>query len=416
MVSFKYKEVIKSFGAYGLSNVISQFLLLIYGFLLANHLGPALFGEYSGHIAFGLLLSFVINWGLDTYLLFESGTNSQSKHINELTGKIIFAKLFLGVLWISALLVISQVINPVFFKLDLIFIASIDILADSIFFTQLAALNVNDKTKQLSVLLVSSRLARLLGALLVIMLGITSIQMILLLRLAATIGFTVFSIFTAKTKIISMPIKDIKGLWIAARHYGFSETLAIIYAQIDLSLLAILLGDVATGLYTTSSRLIIALYSIPNAAYLLVIPRLRKVYLASREKFIRNFIKIQAGFLLLGIALFAGVFFSGKWIVSLLLPETYLQSGELLQVLSIAVLIKSLNFGFGAFLVAVEWQRNRLIPQLIASILAMVLNLIILPKFGLFGAAYIFIINEVVLLLGYAGFVFKWLTVNRANI
>jgi O-antigen/teichoic acid export membrane protein len=415
MISLKYKEVIKSFGAYGLSNVSSQFLLLIYGFLLANHLGPALFGVYSGHIAFVLLLSFVINWGLDTYLLFESGTYHQTKSINELTGKIIFVKLYLGVLWISALLLISKIINPDFFEPDLIFLASIDVLADSLFFTQLAALNVNNATKKLSALLVSSRVARLLTGIFVIMLGITSIQLILLLRLAATSVFAVFSILITKTKIIRMPFKDIKALWYAARHYGFSETLAIIYAQLDLSLLAIILGDVATGLYTTSSRLIIALYSIPNAAYLLFIPRLRKVFLTNRRKFIRNFFIVQAGFFLLGLVLFLSVYFSGKWIISLLLPDTFAPSGELLQLMSIVALIKSINYGFGAFLVAVEWQKNRLIPQFIASVLALILNLIILPKFGLPGAAYIFIINEVVLLLGYAGFVLKWLTINRAS-
>lgn len=415
MISLKYKEVIKSFGAYGLSNVSSQFLLLIYGFLLANHLGPALFGVYSGHIAFVLLLSFVINWGLDTYLLFESGTYQQTKSINELTGKIIFVKLFLGALWISALLIISQVVNSDFFNLDLMFIASVDILADSIFFTQLATLNVNNATKKLSALLVSSRVARLLSGIFVIMLGITSIQLILLLRLAATLVFTVFSIIITKTKIIAMPFKDIKALWYAARHYGFSETLAIIYAQLDLSLLAIILGDVATGLYTTSSRLIIALYSIPNAAYLLFIPRLRKVFLTNRRKFIRNFFIIQTGFFLLGLVLFLSVYFSGNWIISLLLPDTFAPSGELLQLMSIVALIKSINYGFGAFLVAVEWQKNRLVPQFIASVLALLLNLIILPKLGLPGAAYIFIINEVVLLLGYAGFVLKWLTINRAS-
>jgi len=401
LISLKEKHLIKSFGAYSISNTLSQMLMIVYAFLLANHLGPALFGGYSGHLSFIVLFSFVINWGFDTYFLFQSGTFTSTAKINILNGQIIVIKLGLGAIWIFLLVLISQIIPTGFFKSDLILIASLDTLADSLFLTQLTALNIKSEANKLSVLLFTSRLARLIGGFIAILLGIKVIQVFFLIRLFTTLCFTLLSIHFARPEFLKFSFSQLGSLWRKSWPFGLSETLALIYAQVDISLLAILLGDTATGLYTTSSRLIISLFAIPNAGYLLVIPKLRKIFQNDRAKFIQYSVKSLLGFFVVGIVMFLGILISGKWLVSIILGDAYAVSGDLLQILSLILLLKSISFGLAAVIVVIGEQKIRLIPQFIASIASIVLNILIIPIYGLVGAAYVYILSEFILLFGY---------------
>lgn len=389
--------------------------MIAYALLLANYLGPGLFGLYTGHLSIVLLFSFVINWGFDTYFLFRSGSFQSRLEVNSFNGKIVFTKMILGLFWITGLTFIAYSFDPNFFRIDLLLLISVDTLLESVFLTQLTALNIKKETQALSFLLFFSRVARLVGGFVLVFFGISSIASFFVIRLIATLIFTLYSIVVSGMRLSIFKFKIVKNIWRSSVSYGLSETMALIYAQVDISLLAILLGEVETGLYTTSSRLIIALFSIPNAGYALVIPRLRDIYLSNKQQFVKYYFKIQIGFLILGLALFGGVFISGKWLVSLILIEEYSISGELLQVLSVVLLLKSLNFGFGALLVSLGWQKIRLIPQLITALMAITLNIIFIPRFGLFGAAYVYIASETILLMGYALLAIIWFRRRRVN-
>lgn len=388
-------------------------LMIVYAFLLANHLGPALFGGYSGHLSFIVLFSFVINWGFDTYFLFQSGTFTNTAKINILNGQIIVIKLGLGAIWILLLVLISQIIPTGFFKADLILIASLDTLADSLFLTQLTAMNIKSEANKMSLLLFSSRLARLIGGLIAILLGINAIQVFFIIRLFTTLSFTFLSLHFASPEFLKFSLNQLGSLWRKSWPFGLSETLALIYAQVDISLLAILLGDTATGLYTTSSRLIISLFAIPNAGYLLVIPKLRRIYQNDRTKFNKYSVMSLMGFFIVGIVLFLGILISGKWLVSIILGDAYAISGNLLQIMSMILLLKSVSFGLAAIIVVIGEQKTRLIPQFITSIASILLNIIVIPIYGLFGAAFVYIASEFILLFGYIFLVLRWLKSGR---
>lgn len=407
--AFNIKKLIQAFGVYGISNAVSQMLMILYAFLLARFLGPGLFGIYTGHLSFVLLFSFVINWGFDTFFLFRSGALRDSGAIDTLNGQIILAKAGLGGLWILALALASQFLHNTLFTPLLIALAAADTLADSLFFTQLTSLNVKQRTTSLSLLLFSSRLFRLGGGVAAALLGIYSVEVILLIRVVTSLIFLALAFLITRPRFFQGSLAKLSSLWRSSIPYGLSETFALIYAQVDISLLAILLGDTETGLYTTANRLIIALFSIPNAAYLIVIPKLRQVLLNKQDQSRSYFLRVLAVFLAVGLILFLGVFFAGPWMVDLVLQDAYTFSGELLRLMSVVLLLKSLSFGLGAMIVALGWQKYRLIPQVVTSLLAIGLNLFIIPVHGLTGAASVYILSEGVLLVGYGILVLRWL-------
>jgi O-antigen/teichoic acid export membrane protein len=235
------------------------------------------------------------------------------------------------------------------------------------------------------------------------------VEVILLIRVVTSLIFLALAFLITRPRFFQGSLAKLSSLWRSSIPYGLSETFALIYAQVDISLLAILLGDTETGLYTTANRLIIALFSIPNAAYLIVIPKLRQVLLNKQDQSRSYFLRVLAVFLAVGLILFLGVFFAGPWMVDLVLQDAYTFSGELLRLMSVVLLLKSLSFGLGAMIVALGWQKYRLIPQVVTSLLAIGLNLFIIPVHGLTGAASVYILSEGVLLVGYGILVLRWL-------
>ena len=100
---------------------------------------------------------------------------------------------------------------------------------------------------------------------------------------------------------------------------------------------------------------------------------------------------------------------AGGWIVRVLLGQQYLVSSVLLGILSPLLLFKSLGFGLAALLVVVGWQKQRLLPQAVSAAANILLNLWAIPRLGVAGVAMVYVASELILALGYAGLVLRWM-------
>jgi O-antigen/teichoic acid export membrane protein len=94
------------------------------------------------------------------------------------------------------------------------------------------------------------------------------------------------------------------------------------------------------------------------------------------------------------------------------LGEAYSTTGELLAILSPILFLKTVSFAAAAFLVAVDWQSHRLIPQAISAAVNIVLNLLVIQTLGIQGVAYVYVISEAVLLIGYLFATTRWFRIH----
>jgi O-antigen/teichoic acid export membrane protein len=94
--------------------------------------------------------------------------------------------------------------------------------------------------------------------------------------------------------------------------------------------------------------------------------------------------KAFVGFGILGLLLCLGILVGSKPFVELT-GEQYQATGELLFILSPILFLKSLSYACAAFLVAVDWQRNRVIVQAASALTNVILNLVIISTFGIWG-------------------------------
>ena len=185
--------------------------------------------------------------------------------------------------------------------------------------------------------------------------------------------------------------------------YGLSDFLVLIYMQADVTLLTIMRGSEAAGLYSPASGLINALFIIPSSIYQLTIPILAREFKTNSYLSRRSIQRLSVGFLVLGIILALGVGLFGGLIIRFLLGPKFYITSSLLTILSPLLFIKSLGFAWAAILVTVGWQKRRLIPQAISAISNVILNILTIPLFGLTGVAMVYLISEIILSAGYGG-------------
>ena len=181
----------------------------------------------------------------------------------------------------------------------------------------------------------------------------------------------------------------------------------MISLQAGINLLTLLQGKVMAGIYSPALSVINALFIIPSSVYTFSIPTLSRTYHETPQMLPAAARKLLAGITLMGIVLFAGVGLLGDDLVRLLLGAEYETTGQLITMLSPVLLLKCLEFGLASVIVALNKQKERIFPQMIAAVMNVGLNLWLIPLYGVFGAARVYVISEVVLFLGYGIIVFR---------
>lgn len=391
-----YEMVIKQLFNFSMATALAQLIMMIISIILARHLGPELSGRLTSPYAIATLTSIIFNLGLDAWFLREGAVKSDLKST---LGKIIRAKAVGGIIWLIILIIISTVIRPDLFSPQLMLLVALDIWTDAIFTTVLVGFNLNRWIKQYSILLLISRIGKLTGIVALILLNTKN------LTFFAGWRFFVSAIMMLITLLISKPTfsrRDEEGdILKDSRPYALSELLAVIYMQVDVNILYFFRGAFAVGTYSPALSMTNALFVLPNAVFNFVLPSLTRLHNQSRMVFLRKSKEVLLLMLVIGLALAGGLALVSRPLTQLLLGEEYRLSGEFLLGLSPILLFKSLEFGFATIIVAAKAQRSRLVPQVLAAVLNLLLNLILIPLIAANGAVIAYLITEAVLLVSY---------------
>ncbi len=173
-------------------------------------------------------------------------------------------------------------------------------------------------------------------------------------------------------------------------------------------LVAYFLGPEAAGLYSPAVSIMSALVLVPLALNMVMIPAMSRLHeegsatirgMASRLILFSAPIGILSGLVLA---------FGADWIVQILLGDAYAETGDVLSVLSGVLSARFITLAAASVLVAVGWQRHRVKPQAVVAALNVGLNVLLIPRWGIMGAAGVFVFTEWLLVAGYVSLVWRW--------
>jgi O-antigen/teichoic acid export membrane protein len=183
--------------------------------------------------------------------------------------------------------------------------------------------------------------------------------------------------------------------------YLFADAASTIYIKADITIVGIYIGAHGASLYGPASNVLTMTFLISQALFFFVIPQLARLHNRDQANFKRGARKqllLQVG---AGLAVSISLFLLTPLLVPSLFGAEYADSIPLLQLLSIIPALRSITVGLAAVLMAAQRQPERTVVQVVAAIFNVGANLLIIEQHGLQGVVWVFIITEVLIVLGH---------------
>jgi O-antigen/teichoic acid export membrane protein len=373
--------------------------------LTARQLQVDSYGQYAACITLTSMMSILFSLGLDVWLLREGGKSPYL--IGEISGSVLGIKGLFGLIWVIILFSLAPLFNQQSFPSPLLRWSIILLWSDTLFATCLTTFKSALHNRTPSILEASADTVWF-GLTLVLMgYGLIQPEAYLKIRVFVSLIALSFSLFFLVRRFhlhfnLSFARQALAGFF----HFAASDFLAMITMRADVIIISVTIGKTATGLYSPAVGLVNMAFLAPMAIYWVMLPVLSNLYKHHPEQAEKTALRTIFLSLLVGVGLTL-LFFVGAPLITKLLGQSYVESIEVLKILSWVLLFKCGSFALATIIVAKNLQAKRTLIQVVAATSNIVLNFLIVYNFGINGVALVYVVTEIILFLGYSWYVWR---------
>lgn len=367
-------------------NAVFLFLLTL---VVSRQLGPALFGVFSFLTAVVIAASCFASLGLDTWMVREITKDPErGRHC---LSNILGLKVATSLLMIGLIYLIFQSTGLPETTRHLLWVITVSILFNSLSQTLWHYGNCFKQFVYHSVLWASSNVIKST-------LGITLVFLYQQLKplvwgvVVAEAVTLVISFFVVRKRFgrfapeFNLAVwKDFLG---RSGPIAFGMIFGVLYFRLDIVMLQMMTEEKIVGWYSAAFRLFEATLILPHSFMLVLFPTLVEEYHAGKLRFKKNFQKAVGIFSIFGGGIAAGFWFFSDGIITLIYGEKFLPSISVLNILSAAVFLFFMNFLLSNALITSGRDRINAWNLVAATLLNILLNLALIPKYGAEGAAW----------------------------
>lgn len=366
---------------------------LVVGVLVARYLGPELFGKWNYAIAFVSLVSAIATLGLDQIVVKHLLDKNEKENL--LLGTAFYLRLAGS--FVSTLII---VIYFYFFKNDAMLFIVAFLTVANLWFQTFDVIDLKNQS------LLQSRKT--------VIVKNTSFVLVSILRL-----IFVYLEYSLLSFVLLGLIECILGCLGLILYYGvnnlkkwkFSITYCLIllkeawplilsgivimmYMRLDQIMIGEMIGDKGVGLYSVSTRFTELWYFIPSIFATSFFPKLVEKFNVDRTSYDGVCLKLFK--LLFVVSFFISIFFTffSKFIISFLYGNEYIMSVFALQISIWTGVFVFWGVAAGNMLIVENLNKHNLLKSVQGLILNIVLNLILIPKYGINGAAVATLISQ----------------------
>jgi len=369
--------------------VFQKATAFVYFALIARHLGVDLLGKYAFSVFFIMLLSILIDLGINQVLTREIAKYPEKT--NEYLGNAFSFKILTGALvYILAIVLVNILGYPQITK-NLVMITGIVMFFDALTQTMYATMRGHQNLKYESVATVIYQSVEIaIGAcVLFFKLPIYGLVLAILGGSLGTFIYTfikVIKVFKVKISLVFEKVV-VKKLLKLAIPFFIAGVFIKIYSHIDSVLLTKFAGDEAMGFYSIPYKLVFSLQVLPMAFGASVYPAFSNYWLKSREMLKNVFQKSFFYLMLIVLPITFGTIVLADQIIIKVYSSQYEPSILALQILITSALFSFLAFPVGALLNACDKQKINTRNIGIVMVVNIIINLILIPKFSFIGAS-----------------------------
>jgi O-antigen/teichoic acid export membrane protein len=382
-----------------LANVVVRMLGAFVVVLLARGFGVEVFGQYSFALSFVGFFTLFTGFGFGSLMIRDVSKDKSltAKYINNILGiKIVFGIISLIILYIISLFIGKSptlLIAMYIFGIQLVVSSFSDILR-SVFH----AYEVMEFDS------ISRIIEKTIWAVLLLLLIFNKLSLInvaLATLLSAILGL-IITYWLVRAKISKIKIEYDKKFWkkiiITATPFAITGLFALINFRIDQVMLYFLTNDLTVGLYSAAYKIIDILSVVPTLLLASLYPVFSVLYHKNKSLFNKTFDISLRYAIVLAFPIVIGIYSLANQVIMLAYGTEYLSSVSVLKILIFISLISFINTPLFVVLNAIGKQKITMINAGCTALVNVIMNFILIPRYGIHGAAFATIISELTFL------------------
>ncbi len=386
------KLVLKNAAALSVASVLSKAISAIVGIAVTRYLGPGPFGEYSSAYAFVGTFILFTDFGL-SQLMVQDGSRDPEVLPLALGNTLIF-RIFMSFLMYIAMLLLM---HPAGYNLDIRQMVVILGIGSALNALDASVYNYY-QAKQLMYIAAGYQFFStfLIGALTILVLVFKGNVVTITKAHLATFAFISLLLYLAVRRDMRLRV-DLRRLPRMLKRglgFGISYIFYNIYFQIDSVMLSIMRTPFEVGIYSAAYRLISILLFIPGILTSVLYPVLYQLGVTSQEKHRETIEKIFKVLSAVGIPGSVLLFVLAHPLLNWLYARRFPQSIPVMMILSWFFAMECLSYSLGDILTTTNRQWIRTWIQGLAALGNVLLNLVWIPRYGIYGSSWATIATE----------------------
>lgn len=395
----KVQTAFANMGWMMISQIIVSVCAFVYTIFTAQYLGPSDYGVFGAAVSSAALFGLIIDFGLQTYLVRAISTDFDNEHIyldNAITLKLFLSVLYVLIIYL-ALSTLGWNSRTVMVSL-LIGIENVIKSYHAVLFTPFQA---HEKMKYQAITNILINVFTLIFIFIIINTNF-AIWGIVFAYIFANVIALIYEFWALRKHIIkpklSFDIQMYKNLLKAGLPFALTGLFYTIYYSIDLVMLNHFSTSYATGLYNSAYKLITVLTLFYTIYSSVVFPVMSKLF--KEEKDLLNFSLNKSIKYLLLVTIPISIFtlFYGYEII-MIYGADYIEAGGVIKILIWTVCFLFINGACSLVLNSSHKEYSVTTIYSIAAIFNVVLNLILIPRYGVYGASVATVLSEILILI-----------------
>lgn len=362
---------------------------LLVGIWVARYLGPAQYGLFSYAIAFVAIFSGIAKLGLDSIVV--KYLVSEPKKTDYFIGTAFWLKIF-GALIAWTLIGIATYLS----KNDKLTNLYIVIIASGVIFQSFEVIEFYFQSKVLSKYVSICKIIQLIISSIVkiylvsikaelILFVLVSVIDQLVLSMALVIAYKNISHNSFYKKMsFSVVNKMLKDSW----PLMLSTISILVYMRIDQIMIKNMIGARELGIFTAAVTVVSCFYFVPSLISNSVFPSIIRARNSDTTIYYRRLQLLITTLCWLSILIYLPIAIFSDFIIETLFGNDFIEAGKVLKVYCFAGFFVFLGVSSSNWFINEGLQKNMMYRTLFGALLNIVMNLILIPKYGIVGAAF----------------------------
>lgn len=390
------KSLKKNMMLNSIKQILSLLIPLITFPYVSQHLGVNAFGVYNLAASVLSYLSYLAAMGITTYAIREgSKIRDNRAELNKLCSELFSINILFTLISYIVLLAIVMLSRKLFLYKECIFILSI-----SMIFTAIGTEWINEIFEDYGYLTLRYIVIQIISIILIFVFVHNESDLIKYcgITVLSTVFIGVLNVFHRRGYVnIELVIKCNINKHIKHMFVFFCSSIAsVVYVNSDIIIIGFVLSTYEVGIYSFSVRIYSIIKIALSAIISTAIPRLTYYFSNDVSKYQEYLNRVYTSLVLVVLPISIGMICLRKDIIYILGHTEYLSGDTVLFVLAIAMVFALFgSFYYSLVLIIHGEEKVMLYGTIIAASLNIILNIILIPQYGIVAASITTLIAEI---------------------